>query len=127
MKIYPYSAYETSNVNALFGKTISHINVSHDRDVIEFTLADGAFYQMYHEGECCETVEIEDIIGDLDDLIGAPILMAEESTNIDEEAYEYAMWTFYKLATIKGYVTLRWYGESNGYYSVGVNFDKVNR
>ena len=30
------------------------------------------------------------------------------------------------MQTIKGSVTIRWYGESNGYYSVGVGFHEVD-
>jgi len=52
--------------------------------------------------------------------VGSPILQAEEVTEDNEEA-ECGMWTFYKFATAKGRVTVRFYGSSNGYYGVGVS------
>ena len=74
-----------------------------------------------------------DIVGDLNDLINHPLLMVEEVTNegvnpsgVEVPEYQDSSftWTFYKLATIKGYVTLSWYGESNGYYNESVSFCK---
>lgn len=117
----------------LEGRTL--ISIERNEYDIIFTDKSLNRYRMYHSQDCCENVTIEDICGDLDDLIGSPILFAEESTNSDspktfhEDEYEDTSftWTFYKLSTIKGHVTIRWYGSSNGYYSEGVDFELMDR
>ena len=103
----------------LLGYTIVTIKQIEDEE-LQFTLNNGQKVIMYHDQDCCESVTIEDIVGNLDDLIGSPLTMAEVETS--EEDYsdigaDSCTWTFYKLATNKGYVTIRWYGESNGWYS----------
>jgi len=95
-------------------------------DAIVFTTED-ATYKMYHEQSCCENVYIESINGDLADLVGNPILMAEEVTETCEtDDHDSYTWTFYKIGTIKGTVTIRWNGVSNGYYSESVEIRKEN-
>lgn len=96
-------------------------------DCIRFIDSEGETYLLYHQQDCCESVDIEDIAGNLSDLVGSPITMASETDN-QQNTGEYGdseTWTFYNIATIKGYVTVRWYGTSNGYYSEGVDFKKV--
>jgi hypothetical protein len=112
------------NVNELIGKTINKIDKNENEELIFYT-DDNKIYRMYHEQDCCESVYIEDICGDLSDLIGMPIVMAEEVVEegkAKDEWDESSTWTFYKFATVKGYVTIRWYGTSNGYYSESVDF-----
>ena len=84
-------------------------------------------FVFFHAQDCCEHVDINDIVGDLQDLVGEPLLIAEEvsgATEPDEEHYESYTYTFYKFATRKGYVDVRWFGTSNGYYSEGVSLGR---
>ena len=115
-----------ANIEDLLGKTLVRVDGRVGGDEIVFQTKDGATYKMFHSQDCCEQVSIDDIVGELDDLVGSPIVMAREDTNKGEGAksnYDDSYtWTFYNLATAKGKVTIRWYGSSNGYYSESVDF-----
>ncbi len=126
-----------NKVKDLLGKTCTSVKqeIGFDGDCIIFTLDDGTQWQLYHEQDCSESVSIEDICGDLTDLVGTPLTMAEESSQSNENppgvevpSYQDSFtWTFYRFATVKGYVTIRWYGVSNGYYSEHVSFGEVGK
>lgn len=116
----------------LKGQTLKGVHAT--KDEVVFELENGDKYKLYHDQDCCESVYVEDIIGDLQGLVGEPVLLAEEATNRNETpegvpAPEYQddsfTWTFYKLATNKGYATIRFYGSSNGYYSEWVSWRKI--
>ena len=115
------------NFNVLEGKVLTKIEGLENRsEIVYFHCNDGTKYKMHHYQDCCEQVEIEDVIGDIDNLIGVPITMAEEESETGvEDDWETNTWTFYKLATINGYVTIRWLGTSNGYYSESVDFEEI--
>ena len=115
------------NFEELLGKTIVDIcGAEPGSEVITIVCDDGSKYVMYHEQDCCENVEVNDICGDISCLLNTPLTKAEEVSNDSEETeWGSQTWTFYHLATVKGYVTIRWLGESNGYYSESVDFVKV--
>jgi hypothetical protein len=111
----------------LVGKTF--IRIEQEQSLIRFHCSEKEIYCMYHEQDCCEQVHIDDIVGDLEDLIGTPILYASEDSNHDNPKItggDSFTWTFYNIATIKGHVTIKWYGSSNGYYSESVTIELDN-
>jgi len=78
----------------------------------------GGVFQMEHHHSCCETVTLTEIVGDLHDIIGEPVMLAELvyiSTYPDD-------WAFYKIQTHHGDVTLRWTGDADSRYSTDVGF-----
>lgn len=115
-----------NNFDSMIGKTMASISgCTPGSDEMVLVSEDGHRFRFYHEQDCCESVQIEDVCGDSADLLGVPIGIAEEVSNIEPEPPDYAdsyTWTFYKFATIKGSVVVRWLGMSNGYYSEGVSF-----
>ena len=117
--------YNDTDIKEMQGKTFGIVFEDGEKLVFE---NDTERYIFYHFQSCCESVYIESISGDLNDLIGVPLLLAEEVSSDDEgplnEYEDSYTWTFYKFATIKGYVDVRWYGSSNGYYSESVSLRK---
>lgn len=107
----------------IFNKVEKIGGAERSRDVLQF-VSDGLTFEFYHRQDCCEDVRIEDICGDLSDLCDTPLLVAEEVTqsNTEDTRGLSSSWTFYKFATVKGSVTVRWLGESNGCYSERVDF-----
>jgi hypothetical protein len=123
-----------AKLDCLLGKvliTAAAVKDARLEDRIIFEANDGSRFLMYHRQYCCEDVSIESVVGDFGDLIGHPILIADQSScegpvdGADHYEHDSHTWTFYKFATIKGYVDIRWHGQSNGYYSEEVDFFEI--
>lgn len=127
-----------SDISELKGLTLARVQgLEVDSEMVYFVTTCGHAFKMYHSQDCCEVVQIIDIAGDVDDLIGEEILLAEEVNStadipqIGSQTFHYKptddshTWTFYRIATRKGFVVIRWLGESNGYYSESVDFEEI--
>jgi hypothetical protein len=150
---YTMSYRNERSIEVLVGQTIISIKQQGDTDLY-FLTTEGKSYHMYHSQDCCETVYLQDVAGDYNDLIGSPVVSAYESDSKgrdehlpewgkdmttesipsieslkakDDDFYEEdsTTWTFYRISTIKGTVVLRWYGSSKGYYSEDVTFAEI--
>lgn len=121
-----------AKLSDLLGVTLEKIEVSqtlNESNFIVFTAMDGRVWEMCHNQDCCEDVHIDDINGNVQHLVGQPILMAESVSGaipdedpLGDSEYVSYTYTFYKFATIYGFVDVRWLGRSNGRYSEEVTF-----
>lgn len=114
-------------IGDIVGKTPIKIQVERNNDdYIAMWFDDGTVCRFYHNQDCCESVTIDDINGDFQDLIGYQLHVAEErSSHEDSGDYESVTWTFYTFRGVGGSVDVRWCGSSNGYYSESVDFDLI--
>lgn len=131
MRNYDWSE---NGISELVGRTITTLEVIRDQikedDCVRFHCADGDVFEMIHLQDCCETVTLDDIAGDVSDLVGEPVILAEERAHDAPKKDEYDdshSWTFYVIATRKGYVHFKWYGTSNGYYGEKADFLKLEK
>ena len=115
---------------SLQGMTLVSIEgLKENNDWVKFETIDGQKFNWYPSdgapNDCI--VFISQVDGDINDLLNTPILKAEIKTNQSENLDPEWTWTFFTLATIKGYVDIVWQGQSNGYYSEEPYFEKVDR
>ena len=123
-----YKQREWFNFSDLKGKRLGGFKrLTHDgNDALLFADLEGNVYLMTHNQDCCKNVWLEDVSGSWDDIEWQEVLEAyETSESMPEKDYGTGTWTFYTLVAFNGSVTLRWCGESNGYYSEGVDFYQI--
>ena len=115
-----------ANFSDLKGLTIDRIEQRGD-DELYFYVGDRAFRLMHHQ-DCCESVTIEDIAGDIAEIKDALVTLADEPESKTGDGGEGCeTWTFYRLRTTKGDITIRFYGTSSGYYSETAEFEEVTK
>lgn len=110
--------------DGMVGKTMASVSGGRGSEAMDFTTVNGDIHRFFYIQDGTADVCVEDIDGELSDLVGSPLLVAEEVSSEDaqEPEMESYTWTFYKFATVKGSVTVRWLGTSTGYYSESVSY-----
>lgn len=112
-----------ADLSEIIGKTFTSVVNTGDEIIFKGDVS----YKLYHDQDCCESVGVEDVCGDLNDLVGTPIVSVSEDINFDDDGSGGdQQWTFYHFRTHNGTVTIRFYGTSNGYYSTGVSFARLS-
>lgn len=120
-------------LKSIINQTITNIvGANQDSDRVEFTLENGKKISMYHCQDCCESVGVDYIEGDINDIIGTPVIEAyEDNEEPETPVWEYApeshTWTSFTFITEKGKVVIRWLGVSNGYYSESVEISILEK
>lgn len=109
----------------LAGQEVAAVHQGDEWVDIRFTNGFKACF--YHDQDCCERVRLEDVIGDLQSLVGKTIASVAKSydepeSEEDRRYYDDShTWSVFTIETTDGTtVVMEWLGESNGYYSEDV-------
>ncbi len=107
------------NFSEIVGKTLASVDQSNNERLV-FHFSDGTACESVHMQDCCESVVVYHVEGDVVTLIDLPILEAEETQDPSGEPKpehpDSWTWTRQRIRTAAGEVTFVWLGESNGYY-----------
>jgi len=118
---------------------ISSIDIDEKHDVVTIDTTTGT-YRLQHHQDCCEHVGIHIVLGSVEAVLNQKVVIAKESASelppeepefeTAREAEEYEpeseTWSLFEIETENGgKLSILWHGESNGYYSEGVDFRKV--
>lgn len=116
---------KTIILQELIGRTFYRVQYEKPEERIIFK-SDYKSYALKHDQLCCSSAWVEDITGDLSDLEGSPVILAEKRMDItlNEDKDGYIYWVFYEIATNKGSVTIRFCAPDN-YYSISVDLFEV--
>ena len=110
-----------SDFDKLVGETIVSCETDDNRSVVVLNAESGKSFCMFN-GEVGTTLELVDAEDDLNSLIGKKILFCEQTTSSDEDD---RTWSFVKIRGFDVDVTLRFVGDSNGYYSEAVEISET--
>ena len=114
----------------LNGRLVTDIDICYDDEIL-ITLSGGRRYKFWHRQDCCETVEIVGVDGDVKTLRGKIVRSFEHEVEPsgDPPPEHPDSWTrtTLRFVTDENTVIVRWLGTSNGYYSENVDFSEISR
>lgn len=123
--------FEDSKISLLLGKTLTRVTATEYE--VHFECSDGNNFRLYHMQDCCEHVRVFKTEGNWTDLIGKQIESTWEETITDGnppevvyKTYGSYTWTVYTIRAAGASVDCIWLGESNGYYSESVYFQRTH-
>lgn len=107
----------------IIGKEVIKFYSSNDEDDMIFECSDGSKYKLYHEQDCCETVNF---IERKSTFLEVPFTIFSINYDMDSKETEDGSETdtYVTIQTDIGDMALFWHGESNGYYGESVELAK---
>ena len=118
------SIWDTPIDELIVGATFKSVTVGpgNQPESVAFETEDGRTFQMHHEQDCCEYVYLKKIKGDVNSLIGRPVVKASINYTHRDEGTE----TEITIRVEKrGTVRFIWLGVSNGYYGETASFKET--